>query len=216
VSKSQRREREKQELREQILDAARHLLASHGCEGVTIRRIAEAIEYAPTTIYLYFEDKNALIRELCRMDSSSFTCQLESIARVNDPIECLRQTGLAYVEFGVTHPNLYRLMFSNSPDENKESATAATNPEQDFYGLLEKAIGTCMTQGLFRDDLDDVSEIAQMFWAAIHGLVSLHLAKGNENWVTWLPTRHLAEKLIDLHIRGLLRDSGLRAMFHVA
>jgi AcrR family transcriptional regulator len=215
VPQSHRREREKRELRQRILDAARHLLAGQGCEGVTIRKIAEAIEYSPTAIYLYFEDKEALLRELCRVDSGSFVCQLESIAQIDDPLCCLRQTSLAYVEFGVTHPNLYRVIFATWPDE-KAPVTAMPCPEQNFYALLERAIGTCVTQGLFRDDLDDVSEIAQMFWAALHGLVSLHLAKGNENWVTWHPTRHLAEKLIDLHIRGLLRDSGLRAMYSVA
>ncbi|HTD61922.1 MAG TPA: helix-turn-helix domain-containing protein, partial [Gemmatimonadaceae bacterium] len=63
-----RREREKIAIRTKILDAARELFAEHGYDAVTMRTIAEKIEYTPTAIYYHFKDKDALIRELCDMD----------------------------------------------------------------------------------------------------------------------------------------------------
>ena len=69
---SERRERDRQAVRSKILDAARDLFAAEGYDAVTMRRIAEAIEYSPTTIYLHFKDKDALIRELCRIRLGRF------------------------------------------------------------------------------------------------------------------------------------------------
>ena len=65
---TERREREKEEIRNKILDAARDLFAREGYEAVTMRRIAEAIEYSPTTIYIHFEDKDDLVLALCHED----------------------------------------------------------------------------------------------------------------------------------------------------
>ncbi len=77
----ERREREKQELRTRILDAARELFAELGYEAVTMRKIAERIEYSPTAIYFHFKDKDALMRELCEMDFSTLAQQFRTIAR---------------------------------------------------------------------------------------------------------------------------------------
>ena len=61
---SDRRARERQQVRERILAAARRLFAQHGFEAVTLRKIAAAIDYAPGAIYLHFKDKEQLIRTL--------------------------------------------------------------------------------------------------------------------------------------------------------
>ena len=53
----ERRERQKEHLREEILEAARELFLKEGVENVSMRAIAKRIEYSPTTIYLYFKDK---------------------------------------------------------------------------------------------------------------------------------------------------------------
>jgi AcrR family transcriptional regulator len=209
-----RRERQKQQLRQHILEAAQRLLHSQGDGAVTIRRIAEAIEYSPTTIYLYFEDREALIREVCRLDAASLISQLESIAGMEDPLESLRQTCLAYVEFGVTHPHLYGCMFKAGAGEVREGSTK--DPERGFYSFLEGAVGQCVARAMFRDELDDAGEISQLLWAGLHGLVSLHLAKGDVSWLDWRPSRQLAQRMVNLQIRGLLRDSQLRALYHVA
>src|ERR1700678_2654292 len=96
---TERRERERQELRTRILDAARELFAAEGYEAVTMRKIAERIEYSPTAIYAHFKDKNALIRELCEGDFLAFAQKFVGFLTVQDPIERLRLAGVAYVDF---------------------------------------------------------------------------------------------------------------------
>src|SRR5258706_722681 len=107
----ERREREREEVRTKILDASRELFATHGYEAVTMRRVAERIEYSPTAIYLHFADKETLLRELCETDFLSLAKQFQRIARVEDPVERLRRIGHAYTEFAIDFPNHYRLMF---------------------------------------------------------------------------------------------------------
>jgi len=62
----ERREREKTETREIILDAARELFLAEGYEGVSMRKVAEKIEYSPTAIYIHFKDKDDLFRTVPR------------------------------------------------------------------------------------------------------------------------------------------------------
>ena len=64
----ERRVREKEVVRGKILDAARELFVAEGYEAVTMRKIAQAIEYSPTAIYLHFRDKEAVINAICDTD----------------------------------------------------------------------------------------------------------------------------------------------------
>ena len=86
----ERREREKAEIREKILDAARELFVSEGYEAVTMRKIADKIEYSPTAIYLHFKDKEAVMRELCDDDFLALAKQLPADRRDRRPVERLR------------------------------------------------------------------------------------------------------------------------------
>src|SRR5579859_7710980 len=107
-----RREREKQEVRRKILDAARELFATQGYEAVTMRQIAEKIEYTPTAIYFHFQDKEQLMNELCSIDFLELAHQMNELAaEVRDPIARLRLIGTSYAAFGLQHPNHYRLLF---------------------------------------------------------------------------------------------------------
>src|SRR5512139_3581766 len=136
---NERREREKGEIRGKILDAARDLFARDGYEAVTMRKIAEAIEYSPTAIYLHFKDKESLVRELCLGDFDSLARAFQRIAREPDPLERLRKVGLAYADFALEHPNHYRLMFMTPhpapPKDDEETAKRKGNPEADAYAF---------------------------------------------------------------------------------
>jgi AcrR family transcriptional regulator len=203
----ERREREKQELRQQILDTARALFAREGYEAVTMRKIAEAIEYSPTAIYLYFKDKDQLINELCHADFRTLAREFQKIAEVRDPIERLKKTGYAYVEFGLRYPNHYRLMFMTPhPPHTPEMEADKGNPEQDSYAFLKVIVSQCIEAGMFRNEFSDVEAVSQMLWASVHGVVSLRIAKGCEDWVEWVPIQRLADMLIDMQLKGLLKE----------
>src|SRR3954468_3490798 len=89
----ERREREKTEVREKILDAARNLFVSEGYESVSMRKIAEAIEYSPTAIYVHFKDKAELMQQLCEHDFRSLAHVFQDLNQIADPIERIRQHG---------------------------------------------------------------------------------------------------------------------------
>jgi AcrR family transcriptional regulator len=200
----ERRERERTELREKILDAARELFVAEGYEAVTMRKIAERIEYSPTAIYLHFKDKESVLRELCDTDFLTLARNLGTIARIADPVERLRETGFAYARFAQEHPNHYRLMFMTPhPHANDESAIAKGNPEEDAYAFLRETVAAGIAAGRFRADLQDSELIAQGMWAAVHGVVSLQIAKCNDDWIDWCPTEDLLALVIDGLLCGL-------------
>ena len=139
---TERREREKEEIRKKILDAARELFATEGYERVTMRKIADAIEYSPTTIYHHFEDKDDLVRALCLADFAELLAAMQHAPAPDDPVEAIRQLGRAYVAFALQNPNQYRFMFMTpvAKDEITE-----TSPGQQSFGHLLEAVkpGRC-------------------------------------------------------------------------
>jgi AcrR family transcriptional regulator len=205
----ERRERERQELRTRILDAARELFAEEGYEAVTMRRIAERIEYSPTAIYFHFRDKQALLRELVDLDFGSLAQKFQKIARIPDPIERLRKIGQAYVAFALSHRNHYRLMFMTPhPDAMKpeDSRLRRGNPEEDAYAFLKATVAEAIAAGRIRPELTDADLVSQMVWAASHGVVSLHIAKCKDAWVDWRDPAETAHAQIEVLIRGLARE----------
>jgi AcrR family transcriptional regulator len=80
----ERREREKQGIREEILEAARKLFVTEGYENVSIRKIAERIEYSPGTIYLYFQDKADI---LAQVNEETFSRLERKLAAINHDTE---------------------------------------------------------------------------------------------------------------------------------
>lgn len=202
----ERREREKAELRDKILVAARELFVEEGFDAVTMRKIAERIEYSPTALYLHFETKDEILRVLCDEDFRALAGHFAGIAALPDPIERLRAAGHAYVQFGLQFPNHYRLMFMtpHPRQEAEESAIAKGDPDQDSYAFLKGILAECVELGLFRPELQDVELLAQVVWAAVHGVVSIEIAKCNDDWVDWRPFAVRADFLLDALLNGLL------------
>jgi AcrR family transcriptional regulator len=200
-----RREREKLALRTKILDAARELFAEHGYDAVTMRQIAERIEYTPTAIYYHFKDKDAVIRELCDADYSALAEEFQKIAAVDDPRQRLREMGRAYTRFALEHPNHYRLMFMTpAPSGDVAPLEKKGKPDQDAYAFLMWTVGQAAAAGLFRPEYNaDVELTAQLLWAGVHGIVALQVAKGTDPWVEWRPMDARLESMLDLLIRGL-------------
>src|SRR5829696_6855528 len=113
----ERRDRERDEVRTKILDAARTLFVEQGYDAVSMRKIADAIEYSPTAIYVHFTDKAALMQQLCQHDFQSLAHVFHDLAQIADPIERIRQTGHVYIKFAAAHPNHYSFMFMRTHAE---------------------------------------------------------------------------------------------------
>ena len=203
----ERREREKSETRDKILDAARELFVTEGYEGVSMRRVAEKIEYSPTAIYVYFADKNELFHELCRQDFARLQEVMQSAEMPADPVERLRQIGRSYIQFGMRFPNHYVFMFMTphlpqEPDD--EDREIMGNPEEDAYAMLKWAVQEAINARCFRDEVQDAELVSQTLWASAHGVISLNIAKCKDPWVEWRPLEDRAEMMLDITLRGLL------------
>jgi len=207
----ERREREKSETRDKILDAARELFITEGYEGVSMRKVAEKIEYSPTAIYVHFADKEELFRELCHEDYAQLAKVFQSSMISTDPVERLKQIGAIYVDFGIRYPNHYKFMFMtpvpvHEPDEMDREIMG--NPEVDAYAFLKWAVQQALEAGCFREEFTDADLISQTLWASVHGVISLQIAKGSDCWVEWRPIKVRAEMMLDITMRGLVRSTG--------
>jgi AcrR family transcriptional regulator len=205
----ERREREKSETRDKILEAARELFVAEGYEGVSMRRVAEKIEYSPTAIYVYFADKQQLFHELCQQDYARLAEVMQSSEMSLDPMERLKQIGRTYTEFGVRYPNHYKFMFMtphppHEPDE--EDRAVMGNPEVDAYAFLKWAVQQAIDAGRLREELQDAELISQTLWASVHGVIALHIAKCSDPWVDWRPLQQRAEMMLDITMRGMVRN----------
>lgn len=204
----ERRDRERTETRQRILDVARELFAQEGFEAVSMRRIADAIEYSPTAIYQYFTDKEALFREICEQDFLDLAGAFATIAGEADPVRRLGRIAEAYVQFGIEHPNHYRLMFMTPVPfamTKDEHDIEHGNPDQDAYAFLRHTIEDALAAGRFRTNFADADAIAQILWAATHGLVALHITKGGEDWIEWKAIADSTRLMVDALLHGLLR-----------
>ncbi|HET7434544.1 MAG TPA: TetR/AcrR family transcriptional regulator [Thermoanaerobaculia bacterium] len=202
----ERREREREEIRTAILDAARELFASDGYEAVTMRRIAEKIEYSPTAIYFHFRDKDALVRALCDHDFLQLAQQFAEVATIEDPLEKLTRTGMAYLRFGLEYPNHYRLMFMtpHPPLSPEESEVKHGNPEEDAYAFLKSIVDEAIAKGIFHES--DAELVSQIVWAGVHGVISLQIAKCNDAWIDWRPLEQRSAFMIRTLIAGLAKE----------
>lgn len=205
----ERREREKSETRDKILDAARELFVTEGFEGVSMRKVAEMIEYSPTAIYLYFADKNELFRELCHQDYARLAGVFQSAAMSTDPVERLKQIGAIYVEFGTRYPYHYKFMFMtpHPPHEfDEEDREMRGNPEKDAYAFLKWAVQQAIDAGSFREEVRDAELVSQTLWASVHGVISLEIAKGCDAWVDWRSMKDRTEMMLNITLRGLAKS----------
>ena len=202
----ERRQREKTQVREKILDAALEFFAREGVEGVTMRALADAIEYSPPVIYAHFRDKDAIIRELCNRQIRGLA-QAFSTYGALDPVERLRRIGYAYTDFAVQHPSHFRFLFLTEhalPDE------LGDDPEQNAYAFLKQTVKDGLAAGVFRAGYTDAEEIAQLCWGGAHGLVALHNIKAEASWIEWRDARTSARRLIDATLDGIVKPEAAK------
>lgn len=203
----ERRERERDDKRRQILNAARELFVTEGYEAVTMRKVADKVEYTPTAIYLHFKDKQELVREVVTQDFFAFAHHFASIAATPDPVEGLRAMGKRYLEFALKFPNHYRLMFMTQlPRIHEEQPAHKGNPSLDAYALLCKMVGDAIAQGRFRAEVTDVEFAAQLVWAGMHGIAALHTScPKTDSWMKFRPVAALGRAMTDALINHMIR-----------
>lgn len=205
-----RRNRERAETRQRILDAAREMFVRHGYEATTMRAIADKIDYTATAIYHHFRSKEELMMELATLDFRALAAAFGQIGRIEDPIERLRRVGAAYVDFALSHPMHYQLMFMTPHPVMDVKGITRGDPGEDAYAFLRQIWVDAIASGRVRPEFQDPEELAQMCWSSLHGLLSLRICKheprqGGEAWIAWRDARETARRMSDALVRGLLR-----------
>lgn len=197
-------ERERQAKRTLILEAARELFVERGYEAVTLREIAQRIEHSTTAVYVHFKDKRDLMEQMVREDFAKFSAALASGPSGGSAIERISQLGEKYVQFALTLPRHYQLLFLTPPPQ--EAALPSAEEETvgvDGYDLLVQTVRDALAEGAFRPELTDPIAIAQAIWAAVHGLVSLLIVFADAPHFEWRKPEVLVEVLMGSLMRGL-------------
>ena len=198
---SERRAREKQQLRQEILDAAREIFAAEGFEALTMRRVAEKIEYSPTAIYLHFKDKGELVQALCDETFAGLIRRLEALHKKHtDPLDYLEAGLRAYIDYGLKHPSHYYVVFVVGP-RNVDYVYEGSAGQRAFQ-FLSGCVAACMTAGKIRKG--DVEVIAQTIWMAMHGLVALLIT---DRSFPFASRARLIDQLLDTLVRGLRQEA---------
>jgi AcrR family transcriptional regulator len=170
---TERKERDKVEMRQRIIDAAIQMFLEEGYEKTSIRNIAEKIEYSPATIYLYYKDKDELLYDVQGQAFEKLDQAFREKATAKDPIKRLEQIMVTYIRFGKKNPELYDLMFIIRAPMNVMKEQEMWENCHDAFGFLMQTIAECIEQKQIR--YNDVMVAALSIWAMGHGLVSLDL-----------------------------------------
>ena len=200
VGVKEKRAKYKEEFRQEILDAARDLFINEGYEKFSLRKLAEKIEYSPTTIYLYFKDKDALLFAICEEFAERFFTKLNYIrSHSKGPLDALRQAMLYRIEFGLDNPNQYRVFFFTNPNVygTQEDFMTRKSIARDSYLVFREMVQECIETGKFQDL--GVEVITQALAVATHGLIAANIF--NKSF-PWADQNVLATALVDGLLRG--------------
>ncbi|SEN44602.1 transcriptional regulator, TetR family [bacterium A37T11] len=175
----ERKERHREDLRQAILDAAKKLFMKHGYEATTIRKIAAEIEFSPTTIYLYYKDKNDILYALQKEGFILLGKSFHPLMQVDDPYERLKAMGRTFIQFSLENSEFYELMFVmkepllnldtfcvNGQDVDWEEGIAA-------FDFLLHTVEDLQRIGYFKGQ--DTKIISLWIWATVHGLCTLQM-----------------------------------------
>lgn len=161
---AERKGRERAEREHRIVAAARVIAEREGWDAVTIRRLAEEIEYSQPVLYSHFENRDAIVAAVAVEGFQEIAVALrEAASGSTGRRNALKNVAMAYLAFALRHPALYEAMFVLPTD--LQFAEAGTRPElrAGFEALAAVITPFCV-------NADDVTET---FWAALHGLAAL-------------------------------------------
>ncbi len=173
----ERRETERKELRQLILDAAGELFAQDGYEAFSLRRVAEHIGYSPGALYRYFDDKDDLLFNVADEGFKLFrTSQAAAATSGSDFTQTLRAMAHAYVAFGMQHPTYYRLMFMERPDLLFKSRQDQASEWLRALTEYQEVFAAAVQAGKLR--AGDPAAMSEAWWAVLHGIVALGITMG--------------------------------------
>jgi AcrR family transcriptional regulator len=166
--------------RQAILDAARDIIAHDGIHALSMRALADSIDYSPAGLYEYFASKEEIVAAVCE-EGQRFLYEAMRRADASLPVEgYLYQLGAGYIRFALEHPDYFLAMFTEG---GAAGAAEEGNAEREdsAYGVLLQAMqrgidegAFCVRPGFGRD------EMAYAAWSLVHGIAMLRVTALSE------------------------------------
>jgi AcrR family transcriptional regulator len=199
----ERQDRDRQAVRQAILDAARDLFVSEGYRNVSIRKIAERIEYSPASIYSYFPSKDDIFFALAEEGFRRLDLKIRDLVASDDPLNDVRRCWWAYYEFSKEQPEFFELMFVDRSVPQITEQWAGMAVVHDMLAITAGRIQRCIDAGIFATGTDAMIAM-HLVWGALTGPAVLgsgcRLAPGES-------PDALARDVLELVIAGLKAGS---------
>mgnify|MGYP001465321823 FL=1 len=165
-----RREQQKAAMRSELVAAAHRLVQEEGYEGLTIRKLARRVGYAPMSVYSYFADKQDILLALAEDAFETLARRIEE-NRSDDPVEALKAVMVEYAAFGLGNPDEYRIVFMTEKTKPPPGKTFAEMEQGNpAMKVLVERVEACVAAGRLKGD---PRAIATMLWTVGHGTISL-------------------------------------------
>jgi AcrR family transcriptional regulator len=165
----------------EILAAAKAMFLADGYEAFTTRKLAARVGLSQTGLYVYFKSKEELLDAVCRQSFMALGEEFRrAVAAAGEGLSRLRALGLAYIQFGLAHPDEYRLTFLEGPGLKKmhtadEVAAGHTGAGSNVFLIIHSELGRLAEAGKLRPV--DLTVATHTVWFGLHGLVSIFIAR---------------------------------------
>lgn len=161
------------DLKNALIQAGLEILASEGLGGLSLRKVAQKAGVSHAAPYSHFADKQALIAAISTDCFKKLHTELEAV-QAESPTELLVETAWAYLQFALTHPERFKLMFSDVLEKEKDHPDFVETSQRSFRKLVE-VTGICQQAGVLKPGPSEATALT--VWSAVHGL-SLLLLEG--------------------------------------
>ncbi len=167
-----RKQREKEQMKRLILDAALEIFLAKGYYQTSMRNIADKIEYSPGTLYLYFKEKDEIFLALHNEAFGKLFSLFEPLFLVEEPFERLKAMGKLYMDFAFKNKDLYDLMFIMGAPLNMLHDACEWKMGDRVFDTLVQTLGQCQAKGRFKGR--DLQALSFMIWSGLHGMCALY------------------------------------------
>ncbi len=167
----ERKIKHKEDLKQSILDAAKKLFLQDGYEATSIRKIAAEIEFSPTTIYLYYKDKNEIAHALHEEGFKMLSERFMVLAHVEHPFERLKAMGRIYMQFALENRDFYEIMFVMKEPIMEACIEDEWDEGKRAFSTLLNTIEECQKAGYFKGF--ESNAFSLVVWSTMHGLCTM-------------------------------------------
>jgi AcrR family transcriptional regulator len=201
---TERRQSEIEILKRKIIDAAGDILAKDGYESLSIRKIANKIEYSPGIIYHYFKDKSEIITCIVEEKYENILKILREVPiDEKNPDKSIVEGLEAYIELMLSSPEEFKVILTNDIDAVREKVNileCGISKKRQSIASLSNLIALGIKNGKFREM--DTELTAQILWTATHGLLSRLILEKN---IEQEQKQRLIKHHFDILIKGILK-----------